>query len=368
MPGYFTWLCFFAVFVRETEVKEVQTGLYSRVELTGEELDQHTVDSLRSVEWTKLIGSVTCLCFRKNTTFSAEYSQCCGTAHFYFNNNSLILENVTAKDEGNYTETIVRGNGTKISQNFTLIIQYPLSATEIVVSWTSNTSVTLKCEVSGVFLHLMWKREGLPVLEKHRHSFSERNQTLHISNITSSDYGTYSCIASNAYGESEQHTYITGENSTVNRGNGAGGKTQSDQIVLSSGLTLTGVLGLCIVFFCLYKNHQCKICFQIHVHKCCFSKPIVYETHILHDLDLLCDSDQETQHNEVPATEEVTRLPYVYTDFIKPKESGQASAAAQHFEDFGYSEVGPTCREETVFLYERVSSEQSTVCPDAEEE
>ncbi len=61
---------------------------------------------------------------------------------------------------------------------------------------------------------------------------------------------------------------------------------------------------------------------------------------------------------EVPS-EEVTSLLYVYTDFIKPKESSQASAAALHFEDFGYSEVGPTRREETVVLYW-----VTMICPD----
>ncbi|XP_016413910.1 fibroblast growth factor receptor 1 [Sinocyclocheilus rhinocerous] len=322
MTGYLT--------AREIEVKEVQTGLYSRVELTGEELDQHTADFLHSVEWTKRNGSITCLCVSKTTTFSAAYSQCCGTAHFYLNNNSLILENVTTKDEGVFTETIIRGNGTTNMLSFTLIIQYPPSATEIVVSWTSSTSVTLKCEVSGLFLHLMWKREGFPILEKHRHSFSERNQTLHISNITSSDYGTYSCFASNAYGESEKHTYITGENSTVNRGNGAGGKTQSDQIVLSSGLTLAGVLGMCIVFYCLHKNHH-RDADKVHG---------VYQ--------------------EVPDTEEVTFSLYVYTDVMTPKEPSQAS-----FED--YSDDGLTCREETVTLY-WVNNDQSTSCPDAGED
>uniref|UniRef100_A0A9J8AEB3 Intraflagellar transport protein 46 homolog n=1 Tax=Cyprinus carpio carpio TaxID=630221 RepID=A0A9J8AEB3_CYPCA len=38
---------------------------------------------------------------------------------------------------------------------------------------------------------------------------------------------------------------MCGENSTVNRGN-----------IASGGLTLAGVLGLCIVFYCLYKNHH----------------------------------------------------------------------------------------------------------------
>ncbi len=64
----------------------------------------------------------------------------------------------------------------------------------------------------------------------------------------------------------------------------------------------------------------------------------------------------------------MTPLPYVYTDFIKPKESTQASAAALHFEDFGYSEVGPTSREETAVLGECVSNEQSKACADAREE
>lgn len=108
--------------MRETEVTEVKTGLYSRVELTGEELDQH-IDSLKSVEWTKQNRSVTCLCFKKNSTFNASYSQCCGTAHFYSNNNTLILENVTAQDDGVFKETILLINGTIKLLNFTLIIQ-----------------------------------------------------------------------------------------------------------------------------------------------------------------------------------------------------------------------------------------------------
>lgn len=58
---------------------------------------------------------------------------------------------------------------------------------------------------------------------------------------------------------------------------------------------------------------------------------------------------------EVPDFQQVTPLPYVYTDFIEPKEPNQVYAEAQHFEDFGYSLV-------------QCGDEQSTVCPDAEEE
>ncbi|XP_043106286.1 hepatocyte cell adhesion molecule-like [Puntigrus tetrazona] len=281
--------------------------------------------------------------FKKNSTFMASYSACCGTVHFFLNNNSLVMENVTAEDEGVFTETIVLLNRTTKRQNFTLIIQYPPNATEIVVSWTSNTSVTLKCEVSGLFLNLTWKREGVPILEKHRHSFSERNQTLHIDNITSSDYGTYSCIATNSYGQSEKHICITGEN-------GAKGQTQSDQIVLSSGLALTGVLGLCIVICCLYKYHH---------RKRAANDRSTAEGGADNDLAI---------YQQIPDSGEAIALPYVYTDFIKPKESGQAPAAAKHFEDFGYSEVGLARGEETVLLGEHVSNEQSAACPDAGEE
>lgn len=70
---------------------------------------------------------------------------------------------------------------------------------------------------------------------------------------------------------------------------------------------------------------------------------------------------------EVHDSEEVTSLLYVYTDFIKPKESSQASAAALHFEDFGYSEAGPTSREETVVLY-WVTNDLSRSRPDAGED
>ncbi|XP_039533514.1 uncharacterized protein LOC120482869 isoform X1 [Pimephales promelas] len=346
MPGcyIYVWLFLFDVFAKEN--LEVMTGLYSRVELTGMLL--HQKETVSSVLWAKLKlnKSQICIQYLNNGTGTKCYSDCCREASYYFNNNTFILKNMTAQDEGVFMETIIRRNGTIQSRNYTLIIQYPPNATEIVVSHTSNTSVTLKCEVSGSFLQLMWWRERVPILEKHRHSFSEMNQTLHISNITSSDYGTYSCSASNAYGESEQHIDITGENSPVNQGNGSSGKITSGQILLSSGLTLMGVLGLCIMFYGLYKYH--------------------HRQRVENGRTDEGDADNGIGiYQEVPDTVEFTPLPYVYTDFIKPKEPNQASAAAQHF-DFGYSEVGPTCSADTVAQY--CDEEQTTACPEAEDE
>ncbi|XP_056323375.1 hemicentin-1 isoform X3 [Danio aesculapii] len=206
------WLILFAVSARITEVKletMLKRGLYSRVELTGETLAQQYTDSLSSVEWTKTNNSSTCLCFKKHSNNDTHYRQCCGKAHFYISNNSLILENVTKQDEGFYMETIVIKDKPTEHQNFTLLIDYPPKATEIQVSWSSSTSVSLACNVTGSFLHLMWKKEGVSIVEDERHSFSNRNQTLHISNISSSDNSTYSCIVSNEYGQSEKHRCIT---------------------------------------------------------------------------------------------------------------------------------------------------------------
>ncbi|KAK2871078.1 hypothetical protein Q8A67_023605 [Cirrhinus molitorella] len=69
-------------------------------------------------------------------------------------------------------------------------------------------------------------------------------------------------------------------------------------------------------------------------------------------------------YQEVPGSDEVTSVLYVYTDFIMSKESSQASDAAQPFEDFGYSLVRPTCRKETAVLY-CVTNDRPTACPDA---
>lgn len=103
------------------EILEVKTGLYSRVELG---MPLHHKETVESVAWTKLKRTQLCIQYVNNGTNGTKcYSDCCRKAHFYFNNNTLILKNVTAQDEGVFMETIVRRNGTTKSQNFTLIIQ-----------------------------------------------------------------------------------------------------------------------------------------------------------------------------------------------------------------------------------------------------
>ncbi|XP_051971770.1 uncharacterized protein LOC127635641 isoform X2 [Xyrauchen texanus] len=355
MSGYYINICLFAIFAREIFGVRVETGLYSRVELTGEKLNQTTTDYLQSVEWIKLNRSSQCLCLRfQKYNDTKIYSQCCGKAHFNLNNNSLILENVTAQNEGVFMETIVSQNGSRKSFNFTLHILYPPNATEMMVIWTSNSSVTLRCEVTGSFLHLKWKREGVSIPEDHRYSIS--NQTLNITNITISDYGTYSCLVKTLYGESEKHIYFTRHNSTLSQTNGtpAAPLSHNYQILISSGLTLIGVLGLCLMFVVIFKYHQ------VHCHR---KTPDRKTKGHRGENGKTTEGDEDTDlgiYQEISSTQDVTLLPYVYTDFIKPKMANQDSAAAEHFKEFGYSEIGPAGREETVILDCAIYEEQAT--------
>ncbi|XP_057177926.1 intraflagellar transport protein 46 homolog isoform X2 [Triplophysa rosa] len=268
MPGcnIYVWLFLFAAFAIDLLAVTVQTGLYNRVELTGEKLDQQTVDSLKEVEWTNLNKSCLCLRFCKQNSSEIVYRKCCGKAHFYLNNNSLILENVTAQVEGVFKETIVTNNSATKSFIFVLNILYPLNATGIVVSWSyNNTSVSLTCKVSGTYTDIMWMREDSPIQRDNRHSFS--NQTLHISNITNLDYGQYSCVATNSYEKSETQIYIiseecstNGENTTFYQEHDANSnRHQAIQIFLWSGLAL-GILGLCIsVFYGINKYRHSQV-------------------------------------------------------------------------------------------------------------
>ncbi|XP_056593141.1 neural cell adhesion molecule 1-like [Triplophysa dalaica] len=103
----------------------------------------------------------------------------------------------------------------------------------------------------------MWKREDSPIQRDNRHSFSENNQTLHISHITSSDDGKYSCVATNSIGKSETQTHITseevftyGENTTFYQEHDANSKQhQAIQTLLWRGLAFIGILGLCVIVF-----------------------------------------------------------------------------------------------------------------------
>ncbi|XP_056592930.1 uncharacterized protein LOC130411933 [Triplophysa dalaica] len=358
MPGcnIYVWLFLFAAFARDLLAVTVQTGLYNRVELRGEKLGQQTVDSLKEVEWTHLKNlNKTCLClkFLKQNSSQIVYSQCCGKAHFDLNNNSLILENVTAQVEGVFKETIITNNSSTKSFIFVLNILHPLDATGIVVSWSvNNTSVSLTCKVSGTHTNIMWKREDSPIQRDNRHSFSENNQTLHISNITSSDDGKYSCVATNSIGKSETQTYITseevftyGENTTFSQKHDANSK--QNQAFLWSGLAL-GVLGLCIIlFYGIYKYRK--------------SHRTENNRTTEEDVDISLGIYQE-----VPGTE-VSLLPYIYTDFIKPREANQNLAAAEDTKDSEYSEIGPAVRDE-IILDHSSSDEQPTSCTRTAEE
>lgn len=128
---------------------EVKTGLYGRAEFIGMSL--HQKETVESVTWTKLKLNRTQLCIRyvnNSTNGTRCYSDCCRKAHFYLNNNTLILENVTAQDEGVFMETIVRRNGTTKYQNFTLIIQCKSKHIRILIIQPNSSFFICVCSLT----------------------------------------------------------------------------------------------------------------------------------------------------------------------------------------------------------------------------
>nr|XP_055064269.1 uncharacterized protein LOC129446880 [Misgurnus anguillicaudatus] len=194
----------------------------------------------------------------------------------------------------------------------------------------------------------MWKKEDSPILEGDRHSLSENNQTLNISNMTRSDDGKYSCVATNAYGKSETHTNVTCEKCCMDRKTSTPSPRQDmtiSQILFPSGLSIITILGLSIVFFGIIKYCHCR--------KGKNDKATAGDVNI--DIGI---------YEEIPGIKEVVPLPCVYKDFIKPRQANQDSAAAKHLEDFGYSEIGPAGNNTTI-LYPISSDEEFGPCPDA---
>ncbi|KAI4875823.1 hypothetical protein NFI96_005655 [Prochilodus magdalenae] len=84
----------------------------------------------------------------------------------------------------------------------------PPTALRIAVS-VSRCPLTLKCEVRGEVLNLRWLRDGQPLTEDNRISFNESNRTMQVSCLNISDWGRYTCQASNANISSEAHVNIT---------------------------------------------------------------------------------------------------------------------------------------------------------------
>ncbi|XP_053501033.1 intraflagellar transport protein 46 homolog isoform X2 [Ictalurus furcatus] len=314
MPGgdFFIVMLLLWTFVgRGVDGERVTGVLHGRVELRGRY--GHSPDVHR-VEWAKYpdkhsTRKLLYLFNNSNNTTCLEPRQ---NINFNLQNMSLILFNLTTEDEGIYEEKTSFKNNTIKYFNVTLSL---LFASNITVS-SSPGSLTLKCEINGEFKLLQWFRNGLPLLDDQRFSLTDNNKTMQVSNLTSSDCGTYTCQVSNENGKSEAQIDISGTMISFCP-NSSGGKFLAliEPVLFPAGFSLIGLLVLCIILILI-----CKYYGRRKIKTASTEEPVYNEP---------------TFVQEEAAAPTVDPLLIIYQDFIKPKDSHQSDQS----EDFGYSTI-----------------------------
>ncbi|XP_047017089.2 hepatocyte cell adhesion molecule isoform X1 [Ictalurus punctatus] len=314
MPGgdFFIVMLLLWTFVGWGVDGERVTGvLHGRVELRGRYGYSPDLDA---VEWVKYPdkNSTRKLLYLFNKSNNTTWLAVPQNINFNLQNMSLILFNLTTEDEGIYEEKTTFKNKTVKHFNVTLSL---LFASNITVS-PSNGSLTLKCEINGEFKLLRWFRNGLPLLDDQRFSLTDNNKTMQVSNLTSSDCGTYTCQVSNENGKSEAQINISGTMSSFCP-NSTGGKFLAliEPVLFSAGFSLIGLLVLCIILILI-----CKYYGRRKIKTASTEEPVY---------------DEPTFLQEQAAAPTVDPLFIVYQDFIKPKDSHQSDQS----KDFGYSTI-----------------------------
>ncbi|KAJ8275959.1 hypothetical protein COCON_G00077110 [Conger conger] len=130
--------------------------------------------------------------------------------HYYFQNNTLILDNILEEDKGIYEVSVVYKNNTIWTKKLHLQFIMPPPDPSIKVEINdSHVILVLRCEVeSGMKLSYHWLKSGQLILQDERHSLVERNLTLQVNNVTSADCVNYTCVAANGQVQSEGHIQL----------------------------------------------------------------------------------------------------------------------------------------------------------------
>ncbi|XP_041068433.1 carcinoembryonic antigen-related cell adhesion molecule 2-like isoform X2 [Carcharodon carcharias] len=128
-------------------------------------------------------------------TFTDLYRNRCT---FYSVNGSLLLKNITLKDNGLYMAQVnLNANRSKLIK---LNIFEPLSE-PLIFSNSSfvDTSIAFVCQVSaGKTSSILWWKDDNVITNGQRYQLAEDNRTMVIYNAIKSDCGVYTCTAENA--------------------------------------------------------------------------------------------------------------------------------------------------------------------------
>ncbi|XP_038672974.1 hepatocyte cell adhesion molecule-like [Scyliorhinus canicula] len=117
---------------------------------------------------------------------------------FYRSNGSLLLRNITLKDEGLYTVQI---NLNEIrSKMIHLKVFEPVPEPSISSNSTYvDTAIGLDCRVTAKKLSsVLWWKDGKVITNDQRYQLTEDNRTMVIKKATKSDCGMYTCTVENA--------------------------------------------------------------------------------------------------------------------------------------------------------------------------
>ncbi|XP_061105204.1 uncharacterized protein LOC133133167 isoform X2 [Conger conger] len=251
--------------------------------------------------------------------------------HYYFQNNTLILDNILEEDKGIYEVSVFYKNNTiwtkKLHLRFTMPPPDPRIKVEIN---DSHVILVLRCEVeSGMKLSYHWLKSGQLILQDERHSLVERNLTLQVNNVTSADCVNYTCVAANGQVQSEGHIQLKG--SAIELCSPSPAPDLNLKVILSITVAAICVFGVCILILCI-THHQGRSCIKQPATGRSGRKLNVTE----------CPVYEEIWEEQIlPAAQEAGQLLCVYTDFM-PNCLGAGSIQGpvpMPIEDFGYSTI-----------------------------
>ncbi|XP_043936846.1 hepatocyte cell adhesion molecule-like isoform X7 [Protopterus annectens] len=201
-----------AVVLQPPPVQQVFAQLHGQVlyDIQPASLTSH---DFQSIEWK-----------RKNTTILNCWSSsrnCMNLGDskdkviFNFDNNKLIIKDVSESDEGDYVLNIITYNGVVKQTHVRLLVLVPVSGPQITIykKYILPYAVNMSCRVQqGTDPIYAWFKDGQLISESTYRLFSNNSDTLLITNITEQDCGIYICSINNQLSRTEAKQQVAGRN------------------------------------------------------------------------------------------------------------------------------------------------------------